>query len=74
MRKLVVPVLVILAVLLLGPAAASAAAPTLKSLAKSLAVLQKTEKSQAKSIQSLRGAIKSLQGKGTSQTSTIARL
>ncbi len=54
MRKRVVAVLVVLGVLLLLPAAASASTPTLRSLAKSLAAVQKTVKSQTAQIKALR--------------------
>lgn len=67
MRKLIVLILVAAGLLLLTPAVASASTLTLKGLAKTVAALQKTEKSQA-------SAIKSLQDKVTSQAATIATL
>ncbi len=57
MRKLVVLVLVGLGVLLLIPAAASASTPTLRSLARSLAAVQKTVKSQTAQIKALRAQV-----------------
>jgi hypothetical protein len=53
MRKLVVLLLVALGLLLLSPAVASASTPTLRSLAKSLAALQKQIKTQKAQIKSL---------------------
>ena len=67
MRKLVVLVLIALGVLLVTPAVASASTPTLKSLAKAVKALQKTEKSQAAAITSLKGTV-------TSQAGTISSL
>jgi hypothetical protein len=57
MRKLVVLVLVALGMLLLIPAAASASTPTLRSLARSLAAVQKTVKSQTAQIKALRAQV-----------------
>jgi hypothetical protein len=67
MRKLVVLVFLAVTLLLVAPAVASASTPTLKSLAKSLAALQKTVKSQTASIHAL-------QSKSSSQAATIAAL
>ena len=57
MRKPVVLVLVAVSVLLLIPAAASASTPTLRSLARSLAAVQKTVKSQTAQIKALRAQV-----------------
>jgi hypothetical protein len=57
MRKFVVLVLVALGMLLLIPAAASASTPTLRSLARSLAAVQKTVKSQTAQIKALRAQV-----------------
>jgi uncharacterized coiled-coil protein SlyX len=81
MRKFVVLVVVALGLLLLAPTAASASTPSLKSLAKAVKALQKTERSQAATIKSLKSkvatqasAITSLQGKVTTQASKITGL
>jgi hypothetical protein len=63
MRKLVVLVLVALGLLLITPAMASASTPTLKSLARSLAALQKTVKSQKASIAGLKKSLSSANAK-----------
>jgi hypothetical protein len=57
MRKPVVFVPVALAVLLLIPATASASTPTLRSLARSLAAVQKTVKSQTAQIKALKAQV-----------------
>ena len=81
MRKFVVLVVVALGLALLAPAAASASTPSLKSLAKAIKALQKTERSQAAAIKSLKSkvakqasTITSLQGKVTTQASKITGL
>lgn len=63
MRKLVVAAVLSLCCLLLAPALASASTPTLSSLAKSLAALQKTVKSQGATITSLKKSLASATAK-----------
>ena len=53
MKKLIVMLALALCCLLLTPALASASRPTLKSLAKSVAALQKKVNAQAKTLTSL---------------------
>jgi uncharacterized coiled-coil protein SlyX len=74
MRKLVVLILIALGVLLVTPAVASASTPTLKSLAKAVKALQKTEKSQAAAISSLSSSLTAAKQTIATQGSTLATL
>ena len=74
MRKLVVLIFVALGVLLVTPAVASASTPTLKSLAKAVKALQKTEKSQAAAITSLKNTVASQASKITSLQGSVGSL
>ena len=74
MRKLVVLVVIALGLLLLIPAVASASTPTLKSLAKSLAALQKTVRHQATAITTLNRDLASAKQATATQGSTLATM
>ena len=73
MRKLVVLVLDAVGVLLLAPAVASASTPTLKSLAKSLAALQKRVNSLQGTVKAANGKILTLQGRATTLQGKVAK-
>jgi hypothetical protein len=74
MKKLVVVPMLALCCLLLMPALASASTPTVKSLAKSLAALQKKVNAQAKTLTSLSTKLTADEGTIASQGTTIASL
>jgi hypothetical protein len=74
MKKLIVMLTLALCCLLLIPALASASTPTVKSLAKSLAALQKKVNAQAKTLTSLSTKLTADEGTIASQGTTIASL
>jgi len=74
MKKLIVMLALALCCLLLTPALASASRPTLKSLAKSVAALQKKVNAQAKTLTSLSTKLTADEGTIASQGTTIASL
>jgi hypothetical protein len=74
MRKLVVLIVIAVSVLLLVPAAASASTPTLKSLAKSLAALQKTRRARPPRSSRCRARSSRCRARVRQETSTIAGL
>jgi hypothetical protein len=74
MKKLIVMLMLVSCCLLLIPATASASKPTLKSLARSLATLQKTVQGQAATIASLSSGLSDAKATIATQSTTISSL
>ena len=74
MKKLLLAVLIGLLVMFLSVSVASAATPTLKSLAKSVAALQKKTASLSAQLTTAKATIATLQSKATAHEATIATL